>query len=326
MNRAWALLAVDDGERSYMGNAGYQDVLGQRYTWDETVANGRQLATGDLVVLCDSDFVLGAAWLDSIDEWPDSKDRYRCPSCTSTKFHSREHIAPRYRCTTCTAAFETPQIEVLENISFFRGDYERTWQELDLSMAKDALGPAFLSQARQNSIRELDFHVTKVIIEQAQSLGELWWASTTTEKKKLPGGFYGVIGKARIGQQRFREEMLLRFGSCCAISGPLPGSMLDAAHLYRYADEPKHDIAGGLLLRRDLHALFDRYELLIDPDDDWRIEVRPSLKAFPEVWRFHGGGLLTAPEVRPKADYLRIHAAATRAKWNAVSIAEAPSL
>lgn len=301
-----------------MGNAGYEDVLGQRYTWDETVANGRSLQSGDLIVLWDSDFVLGVSWIDTIVEWPDKKERFRCPNCSRTKFHMRKTQEPRYRCTICLTEFDHPDIEMLENISFFRASYERTWQELDLGMPKSALESALLSRARQNSIRELDFETIRGILEQAQPLGDLWWSSASEKSKSLPGGFYGVIGKARVGQQRFREEMLLRFGHCCAISGALPGAMLDAAHLYRYADEPKHDLAGGLLLRRDLHALFDRYEILIDPDDEWRVGVRPGLEKYPEVWRFHGGPMLPKPDVRPKAEYLRIHAAAARAKWSSV--------
>ena len=40
----------------------------------------------------------------------------------------------------------------------------------------------------------------------------------------------------------------------------------DTAHLYLYSDNPEHDLRGGLMLRCDLHALFDRWLITIDPD------------------------------------------------------------
>lgn len=115
--------------------------------------------------------------------------------------------------------------------------------------------------------------------------------------------------------------MLARFGEVCAVAGPLPGEMLDAAHLYRYADRPQHRLDGGLLLRRDLHALFDKNLLLIDPDDDWRAWLAPKLQVYPELWGYNGIRVAVGPTVRPNALYLREHAAFTRATWESNSLA-----
>jgi hypothetical protein len=315
MSKAWGLLTVDESERNYSGNAGYEDVLGKRYIWDENVPSRKEISKGDLVILRDGKYVLGLAWIDTITPRPGSKDRFRCPRCTSTKFYPRTTKLPKYRCDKCKYEFDHPTVEHLDELMFYEADYERTWQPLDVVMPKHVLEPAFLGGAKQNGIRELNADHAKQIIEAVQPSGDLWWASSTETKVRLPGGHYAVLGKARIGQQRFREEMLKRFKGCCAISGPLPGGMLDAAHVYRYADEGEHYLEGGLLLRRDLHALFDRWELLIDPDDDWRVWIKPDFVQFAEVWRFNGKPLLADKKARPQADYLRIHAAITREKW-----------
>jgi hypothetical protein len=317
MSKAWAFLVIDDSERNHMGNAGYQDVIGKQYTWDDKVPNGRYVKPGDLIVIRDGKWLLGVAWIDAIETWPETKERFRCPNpdCGDTKFRQRTQQATRFRCRKCGNEFDERAVEPLDVI-VSSADYERTWQEFDTPVPDSVLDPAFVSRARQNAIRELKVDEVRKIIDQAQNLGGLWWQSSTeTTKTKLPGGHYAIFGKARVGQQRFRELMLKRFEGACAICGPLPGAMLDAAHTYRYADVEHHYEDGGLLLRRDLHALFDRWEILIDPDDGWRVYVHPAHSKYSEVWRFNGQELRAKPQARPEAEYLRIHAAIAREKW-----------
>lgn len=43
----------------------------------------------------------------------------------------------------------------------------------------------------------------------------------------------------------------------CAFTGACHTAALDAAHLYSYAREGEHRVDEGLLLRKDLHKLFD---------------------------------------------------------------------
>lgn len=317
MGRAWAFLVIDDDDRNYMGNAGYEDVLGEHYNWDSTVPNGRYVEPGDLIVLRDGKYLLGFAWVDSIDKWPGTKDRYRCPTegCGCTKFKRLTTQETLYRCGRCKKGFDEPIIDLIE-VTYSRAHYGRTWVEFETPIPDRALDSAFVSQARQNAIRELRFDEAKNIIDAAQYPGSLWWLSDTTTKKKIPGGFVAVIGKVRIGQQRFRQEMLARFENRCVICGPLPIAMLDAAHIYRYADAEKHLEEGGLLMRRDLHTLFDRYEILIDPDTDWHVWVFPGYEDYDDVWRFNGKPLKAKPEARPDPKYLQIHAAVAREKWN----------
>jgi hypothetical protein len=315
MSRAWSFLTIEYADRSYMGNAGYQDVLDSHYIWNTTVANGRHVRSGDLAVLRDRDFILGISWIDDISEWPDQKTRYRCKYCGSTKLKYRPTMEYKYRCGVCGEESNERAEEPLD-VTIYQADYQRTWQELDTALPVTAIESAYVANAKQHSIRELHLPQARAIIENFQNLGASWWKSDDGDgKKQLPGGHYPMVSKARFGQQSFRVEMLKRFEESCAISGPLPGAMLDAAHVYRYADLPEHHLDGGLLLRRDLHALFDRGDLLIDPDNDWRIFVRPELAQYPEVWRFNGQELLCKPEARPRRLFLRNHAEAARDRW-----------
>jgi predicted restriction endonuclease len=63
----------------------------------------------------------------------------------------------------------------------------------------------------------------------------------------------------------------------CAITGSRTYPSLEAAHIRDYASEGGvHAVSNALLLRSDVHALYDRGYLGIDPD--LRLHVSPELK------------------------------------------------
>jgi hypothetical protein len=69
----------------------------------------------------------------------------------------------------------------------------------------------------------------------------------------------------RQGQQRFRQRLLAAYGGKCAISGCDVEPLLDAAHIVPYRGPDTNKVQNGLLLRTDLHTLFDLGLLTIDP-------------------------------------------------------------
>jgi hypothetical protein len=71
----------------------------------------------------------------------------------------------------------------------------------------------------------------------------------------------------RRGQAAFRAAMLKAYGGKCAISACTVRDVLEAAHIEGYADGNTHAVRNGLLLRSDLHNLFDLGFLAIDPED-----------------------------------------------------------
>lgn len=71
--------------------------------------------------------------------------------------------------------------------------------------------------------------------------------------------------RTRTGQQAFRDEVLQHFGKRCAITGCRTVSVLEAAHIVPVAVGGTHDVVNALLLRADIHRLFDDGLLTIDP-------------------------------------------------------------
>lgn len=70
----------------------------------------------------------------------------------------------------------------------------------------------------------------------------------------------------RQGQSKFRRNLLKAYKSRCAITGCEIEEALEAAHIIPYCITKDNDISNGLLLRSDLHTLFDFNLIVIDPE------------------------------------------------------------
>lgn len=87
---------------------------------------------------------------------------------------------------------------------------------------------------------------------------------------------------------------------------------LEAAHIQAYSDSGPHSINNGLLLRSDLHKLFDKYYITITTDS--KIEVSRRIKEEyengKEYYKLHGTNLVVLPanlSDRPSREYIEWH-------------------
>ena len=70
----------------------------------------------------------------------------------------------------------------------------------------------------------------------------------------------------RQGQSKFRSELLKAYGGKCAITDCDAEAALEAAHIFPYLGADTNHVKNGLLLRADIHTLFDLNLISIDPD------------------------------------------------------------
>ena len=70
----------------------------------------------------------------------------------------------------------------------------------------------------------------------------------------------------RLGQGAFRVLVTDAYGRRCAISNERTLPVLEAAHIRPYSDSGPHQLPNGLLLKSDLHRLFDLGYVTVDPD------------------------------------------------------------
>jgi putative restriction endonuclease len=68
----------------------------------------------------------------------------------------------------------------------------------------------------------------------------------------------------RRGQPQFRNKLLLAYNGKCAVTNYDAEPALDAAHIIPYKGHETNHISNGLLLRVDIHTLFDLQLLAID--------------------------------------------------------------
>ncbi len=115
----------------------------------------------------------------------------------------------------------------------------------------------------------------------------------------------------RLGQGAFRLMVTDHYGRRCAVSGERTLPALDAAHIRPYKDVQTHDVRNGLLLRSDIHRLFDTGYVTITPDA--RFEVSDKVREEFENGRAyyqHHGQKVSLPEndrARPDREALRWH-------------------
>lgn len=81
----------------------------------------------------------------------------------------------------------------------------------------------------------------------------------------------------RRGQKRFRDDLIAAYNGQCAITGCSVLDVLEAAHIYPYRGPDTNKVTNGLLLRSDVHTLFDCGLLAVD-SKTMTVLVAPQLR------------------------------------------------
>ena len=91
-----------------------------------------------------------------------------------------------------------------------------------------------------------------------------------------PSDRYGAptLVSPRLGQGGFRIAVLEAYERACAVTTEHSLPVLEAAHIRPFADDGAHDVRNGLLLRTDIHRLFDRGYVTVSPDYQFRVSER----------------------------------------------------
>jgi putative restriction endonuclease len=128
-----------------------------------------------------------------------------------------------------------------------------------------------------------------------------------------PGPVFGDprLAPYRLGQQAFKAVVLDAYQRQCAITGTHIPPVLQAAHVRPVTAGGEHRLDNGLLLRSDVHTMFDRGYLGVDPR--YRLRVSPRLREdFGNGEQFYAqaGQLIELPTRRadrPNREFLEWH-------------------
>ncbi|MDX1934116.1 MAG: DUF3427 domain-containing protein [Capsulimonadales bacterium] len=111
----------------------------------------------------------------------------------------------------------------------------------------------------------------------------------------------------RQGQHGFRYTLLSAYRGRCSFSGTEVPEALEAAHIIPYRGPKTNDPTNGLLLRADIHTLFDLGRLAVDVNS-MSVLLCPSLK--DTEYGIMAGRKISVPEkkgLRPDAEALNEH-------------------
>jgi putative restriction endonuclease len=99
-----------------------------------------------------------------------------------------------------------------------------------------------------------------------------------TQPWRGSGPVYGDprLAPQRLGQQAFRAVVLDAYSGRCAVTGDRVRPVLEAAHIRPLPHGGEHRLDNGLLLRSDVHTLYDRGYFGVDPKH--RLLVSPALR------------------------------------------------
>lgn len=128
-----------------------------------------------------------------------------------------------------------------------------------------------------------------------------------------PQEVYGepVLARRRIGQGGFRLLVTDTYHRQCAVTGEKALPTLDAAHIRAVKEGGQHRLDNGLLLRSDVHRLFDAGYVTVTPDHRFRVsgKLKHDFDNGEPYYPFDGRQIWTPPDPRehPKREFLEWH-------------------
>jgi putative restriction endonuclease len=140
-------------------------------------------------------------------------------------------------------------------------------------------------------------------------------ADRTATTAAIDSGGYGKpqILLPRLGQGSFRILVTDVYERRCAFTGERTLPVLDAVHIKPYSVHHRHEVANGMLMRSDLHRLFDEGYITIDPVDrsiQVSKRIREEFENGKEYYRLHGQPVRDPIQARyrPSVENLEYHA------------------
>jgi hypothetical protein len=229
------------------------------------------------LILCDRKTVLRVAAVSRIVSKDQPKTLRRCPTCRVATIKARKNKQPKYKCRA-GHLFEAP-VETTEDCThyaaYFDGACLTVRRDIPVQEVRRAC-PRFNGQL---AIQELDLQrlegdargLLKIVAAlQSAPPVQILVAHDALEESYRPDGQDAreVIERqirSRRGQQKFREKLRERFQDTCLVTQCKLPDLLEAAHISPYRGDKDHHPSNGLLLRADIHTLFDLELLGIEP-------------------------------------------------------------
>lgn len=267
--QAWSFKAIAQDNLRYYGNDGYDDDSSVFYRYDSFVPNHKNVKEGDIVIITNRDEILGISIIEKITEKNIQKKRNKCnhPGCSAKKITPRKTLIPKWRCDN-GHKFDEPRVTFEPAIEFiaYYGQQYTTLKDINI----DTLITETLKYNGQLSIQGINLswalkylNLQLSIIPDEDADEDVTGYSFLSDAD-LRRSVERQI-KERRGQKSFRDQ-LLKLNPACAVTECSLVKILEAAHIDAYRNDTHNNTMNGVLLRSDIHTLFDLNLFAIHPD------------------------------------------------------------
>jgi putative restriction endonuclease len=121
-----------------------------------------------------------------------------------------------------------------------------------------------------------------------------------------PGARFGepTLVRPRLGQGAFRVLVTDNYHRRCAVTGERTLPALEAAHIRPFSDGGEHNASNGVLLRRDIHSLFDGGYVTITPKLTFEVSrrIKEEFENGRQYYDLHGRAVTTPDDSRNLPD------------------------
>ena len=126
--------------------------------------------------------------------------------------------------------------------------------------------------------------------------------SGTTKEQTRYGGPHLI--QPRLGQGAFRVLITDIYRRRCAVTRERTLPALEAAHIRPYGDGGAHEASNGLLLRRDIHSLFDAGYVTVTPELHFEVSrrIREEFENGRDYYALHGQFIHVPEKFEQKPD------------------------
>lgn len=316
--RAWYFLSFGS-KRQHAGNLGYNDDPERTYRYDSFVANHLNVTAGDLAVIVERDGLLGFGRIEDIEPQSGSKELMRCPieGCGTTGIKQRTTRMPKFRCHN-SHTFDTPLVDRV-SCTLYEAHLSQFLRKKN-AIPPDALRKACPRYSDQLAIQELDVQkllaftsgFQSELFELLSSVNIRYVEAEEADDSDEPTLSYSPSGsdtrpsvmrqiRFRRGQARFRTNLIRRYGPKCQFTGCSVLDVVEAAHIEPYRGDSDNHPENGLLLRGDLHTLFDLDLIGINPQT-FTLYLSPLL--ISSEYKTLAGANLECGKHRPNSEAL----------------------
>lgn len=296
--KGWiAIVALEDAP-----GASYRPTSGYRF--GDHTPHHRHISVHDIFFIRSQSHLLAIAKVHRIETGASEKAVQRCPTCGTGQLGYRSTRSNSYRCLY-GHEFSQPAATMrsgTEYTAYFGLDFI----EVSARIEAAELRPFELTNSRQLSLRPCDLGGLMRYVARrdrnAEAVLKAWLAArsltladddadTAEPGDVLDERDHRHLGiRIRRGRKAFRDELIRRYGARCMISGCAVPALIEAAYIQPESVPKFNNPTNGLLLRGDLHTLFDLNLLGIDPAR-LTVSLHPDLRD-SDYKEFDGAPLL----------------------------------